>query len=73
MFREEFAKVISATGMVPIKDLRPLMIDRKEDSISEFDLLNLSFLTIFALPSNWHSDLNLLLSTYLGPKLEIAI
>lgn len=43
MFRKEFADVISKTGMVPLKDLRPLLIDKDKDKISEFDLLDFPF------------------------------
>lgn len=43
MFRKEFADVISKTGMVPLKDLRPLLIDKDKDKISEFDLLEFPF------------------------------
>ena len=43
MFRKEFAEVISSMGMVPIKDLKPLLKDDREDVISELSLLDLSF------------------------------
>ena len=43
MFRKEFVEVISKTGMIPIKDLRPLLSNNDKDIISEFELLNLSF------------------------------
>lgn len=43
MFRKEFADVISKTGMVPLKDLRPLLMDKDKDKISEFDLLTFPF------------------------------
>ncbi|EQC43573.1 type IV-A pilus assembly ATPase PilB [Bacteriovorax sp. Seq25_V] len=43
MFRKEFADVISKTGMVPLKDLRPLLMDKDKDSISELGLLEFSF------------------------------
>lgn len=43
MFRKEFADVISKTGMVPIKDLRPLLTDNKAYKISEFGLLDFDF------------------------------
>lgn len=43
MFRKEFADVISETGMVPIKDLRPLLLDDDQQKISEFDLLKFDF------------------------------
>ena len=43
MFRKEFADVISKTGMVPIKDLRPLLSDNKSYKISEFGLLDFDF------------------------------
>lgn len=43
MFRKEFADVISKTGMVPIKDLRPLLLDKDANSVSEFGLLKFDF------------------------------
>jgi len=43
MFRKEFSDVISKTGMVPLKDLRPLLLDSKKDSISELGLLEYDF------------------------------
>lgn len=43
MFRKEFADVILKTGMVPLKDLRPLMIERESNEISEFGLLEFPF------------------------------
>ncbi len=43
MFRKEFAEVISKTGMVPIKDLRPLLSDKDEIKIAELDLLQFDF------------------------------
>ena len=43
MFRKEFAEVISSTGMVPVKDLKPLLKDDREDVVSELDLLKLDF------------------------------
>ena len=43
MFKKTFAEIITKTGMVPIKDLRPLIRDKKPNTISEFELLNLSF------------------------------
>lgn len=43
MFRKEFADVISKTGMVPIKDLRPLLLDKDPGSVSEFGLLTFDF------------------------------
>jgi len=43
MFRKEFSDVISKTGMIPIKDLRPFMLDKNAGKISELDLLSLSF------------------------------
>jgi type IV pilus assembly protein PilB len=42
MFRKEFVDVITKTGMVPIKDLRPLVID-KDPLISELGLLQFKF------------------------------
>ena len=42
MFRKEFINVISETGMVPIKDLHPLM-DNNPSIISELKLINLGF------------------------------
>lgn len=43
MFRKEFAEVISQTGMVPLKDLRPLLLDKNSNSVSEFSLLDFDF------------------------------
>lgn len=43
MFRKEFADVISSTGMVPLKDLRPLLVDKNKAVISELELLNFEF------------------------------
>lgn len=43
MFRKEFSDVISNTGMVPVKDLRPLMLDKDDSKISELLLLELPF------------------------------
>ncbi len=43
MFRKEFAGVITKTGMVPVKDLRPLVIDKDPLVISEFGLLQFKF------------------------------
>ena len=43
MFRKEFVDVITKTGMVPLKDLRPLVLDKDELVISEFGLLQFKF------------------------------
>ena len=43
MFRKEFSEVISTMGSVPVKDLKPLLRDDREDVISELDLLHLDF------------------------------
>ena len=43
MFRKEFAEVIGQTGMVPLKDLRPLLEDKDPNVITEFRLLELPF------------------------------
>ena len=43
MFRKEFIDVITKTGMVPIKDLRPLVIDKDPQTISELGLLQFKF------------------------------
>ncbi len=43
MFRKEFAEVISKAGMVPIKDLRPLLLDKDPSVVSEFGLLEFEF------------------------------
>ena len=43
MFRKEFVDVITKTGMVPIKDLRPLIIDKDALIISELGLLQFKF------------------------------
>ncbi|MDD4975846.1 MAG: ATPase, T2SS/T4P/T4SS family [Bacteriovorax sp.] len=43
MFRKEFVEVITKTGMVPVKDLRPLIIDKDSLVISELALLQFKF------------------------------
>lgn len=43
MFRKEFAEVIGKTGMVPLKDLRPLMLSKQENVVSELGLLDFDF------------------------------
>ena len=43
MFRKEFSDVISETGMIPAKDLRPMLLDKDPKTISELDLLSLDF------------------------------
>jgi type IV pilus assembly protein PilB len=43
MFRKQFADVIGKTGMVPLKDLRPLMVDDQQNVVSEFGLLDFEF------------------------------
>lgn len=43
MFRKEFVDVITKTGMVPIKDLRPLVVDRDPKVITELALLDFKF------------------------------
>ena len=43
MFRKQFADVIGKTGMVPLKDLRPLMGDQEGNTVSEFGLLDFEF------------------------------
>lgn len=43
MFRKEFADIIGKTGMVPIKDLRPLLLDKDPNKISEVELLKFDF------------------------------
>lgn len=43
MFRKEFVDVITGTGMVPVKDLRPLLLDREPAIITEFELLKFQF------------------------------
>lgn len=43
MFRKEFVDVITKTGMVPIKDLRPLVVDKEPMIISELALLQFKF------------------------------
>lgn len=43
MFRKEFMDVIISTGMVPVKDLKPLLIDKDPLLISEFELLKFQF------------------------------
>ena len=43
MFRKEFADVIGKTGMVPLKDLRPLMLEKDPNIVSELGLLKFDF------------------------------
>lgn len=43
MFRKEFVDVISQTGMVPVKDLRPLLNNKTEAEITELKLLEFEF------------------------------
>ncbi len=43
MFRKEFVDVITKTGMVPLKDLRPLVLDKDPSVISELGLLQFKF------------------------------
>ncbi len=43
MFRKEFVEVISKTGMVPVKDLRPLLSDKSHNKVNELGLLDLDF------------------------------
>jgi type IV pilus assembly protein PilB len=43
MIRKDFVDVIISTGMVPVKDLRPLMTDKDSQVISEFELLKFQF------------------------------
>ena len=43
MFRKEFVDVIKQTGMVPIKDLMPLLQNNDKMAISEFGLLKFDF------------------------------
>ena len=43
MFRKEFADVISKTGMIPVKDLRPLMANEDKFEVSELKLVQLEF------------------------------
>lgn len=43
MFRKEFAEVISKTGMIPLKDIRPLLADSKENVVTELKLLHFDF------------------------------
>ncbi len=43
MFRKEFADIIGKTGMVPIKDLRPLLLDKDPNKVSELELLKFDF------------------------------
>lgn len=43
MFRKEFAKIISETGMIPAKDMRSMLLDKDENTISELKLTELSF------------------------------
>jgi len=43
MFRKEFVDVISQTGMVPVKDLRPLLANKNENEITELKLTEFDF------------------------------
>jgi type IV pilus assembly protein PilB len=43
VFRKEFADVISKTGMVPLKDLRPLMLEKDPQKIPELELTKFDF------------------------------
>ena len=43
MFRKEFATVIAKTGMIPAKDLRPLLQKKENQKITEFNLLDFDF------------------------------
>lgn len=43
MFRKEFQDVITKTGMVPLKDLRPLLMDKDPNVISELGLTAFDF------------------------------
>jgi len=43
MFRKEFATVIGNTGMIPAKDLRPLLQNKEPLKITEFELLKFDF------------------------------
>ena len=43
MFRKEFATVIAKTGMIPAKDLRPLLQLKEGQKITEFQLLDFDF------------------------------
>ncbi|HLE10241.1 MAG: hypothetical protein A2504_04925 [Bdellovibrionales bacterium RIFOXYD12_FULL_39_22] len=43
MFRKEFATIISKTGMIPLKDLRPLLLEDAPNIVGEFSLLSFSF------------------------------
>ena len=43
MFRKEFATVIAKTGMIPAKDLRPLLQKKENQKITEFEVLEFDF------------------------------
>lgn len=43
MFRKEFSEVISQTGMIPVKDMRPMLQDKDPKAVSELKLLELDF------------------------------
>lgn len=43
MFRKEFISVIQQTGMVPAKDLRPLLSNEDPNKITELELLKFKF------------------------------
>lgn len=43
MFRKQFSDVISKTGMIPLKDLRHLLVNKDDTVISELELLSYGF------------------------------
>ena len=43
MFRKEFADVISKTGMIPVKDLRPLLNNEDKFDVTELRLMKFDF------------------------------
>ncbi|MGB0453854.1 MAG: GspE/PulE family protein [Bacteriovoracaceae bacterium] len=43
MFRKQFVSVIEKTGMVPAKDLRPLLQDTNPQTVTELELLKFDF------------------------------
>ena len=43
MFRKEFADVIGKTGMIPVKDLRPLLANKDGHDVTELKLVDFDF------------------------------
>lgn len=43
MIRKEFTTVITSAGMIPLKDLRPLLSNNDPTEVTELELLGFSF------------------------------